>query len=219
MPLIVDAAAQLPPASNLRRFIAAGADLVAFSGGKGLRGPQSTGILAGRRDLIMSVALQHLDLDEHWSTWEPPADLIDRSRLSGLPRHGIGRGFKVAREEIVAVLVALRCFAAGNYRSDIPRYHQHLRAVADGLADLLGVETTVHGLVDEDRFPVLHVRLDEAQLGLTAFEATRRLKVGSPAVYVNEGSLHNGVLVVHALSLDEAAVGVLVARLRAVLGG
>ena len=57
MPLIVDAAAQFPPASNLRRFVDAGADLVAFSGGKGLRGPQSTGILAVRRDLIMSVPL------------------------------------------------------------------------------------------------------------------------------------------------------------------
>src|SRR5689334_18597978 len=54
VPLIVDAAGQLPPAANLRRFIDAGADLVTFSGGKGLRGPQSSGILAGRRDLIMS---------------------------------------------------------------------------------------------------------------------------------------------------------------------
>src|SRR5262249_46228267 len=75
IPLIVDAAAPGPPAANLRRFVAAGADLVAFSGGKGLRGPQSTGIVAGRRDLIMSIALQHLDLDEHWSTWNPPENL------------------------------------------------------------------------------------------------------------------------------------------------
>jgi D-glucosaminate-6-phosphate ammonia-lyase len=80
VPLIVDAAGQLPPAANLRRFVAAGADLVTFSGGKGLRGPQSTGIVAGRRDLIMSIALQHLDLDEHWSTWNPPEKLIDRAQ-------------------------------------------------------------------------------------------------------------------------------------------
>jgi L-seryl-tRNA(Ser) seleniumtransferase len=215
--LIVDAAAQLPPAANLRRFVAAGADLVAFSGGKGLRGPQSTGILAGRRDLIMSVALQHLDLDEHWSTWEPPASLIDRARLGGFPRHGIGRSAKVAREEIVAVLVALRCFAAGDYRADIPRYHARLRAVADGLADVLHVEAAVRGAADEDRFPVLDVRLDERRLGVSAFEVTRRLKTGSPAVYVHEGRLHEGVLVIHPLSLDESAVGVLVERLRAAL--
>jgi D-glucosaminate-6-phosphate ammonia-lyase len=219
VPLIVDAAGQLPPASNLRRFVDAGADLVAFSGGKGLRGPQSSGILAGRRDLIMSVALQHLDLDEHWSTWDPPANLIDRARLVGLPRHGIGRGFKVAREEIVALLVALRCFAAGDYRADIQRYHAYLWTVAEGLADLPAIATRLNGAPDEDRIPVLEVRLDEVRLGLTAFEVDRRLRTGSPAVYVNESRLHEGVLVLVALGLDDAGVPVLLERLRAILQG
>ena len=59
VPVLVDAAAQLPPPANLRRFIAEGADLVAFSGGKAIGGPQGSGILCGRRDLIMSAALQH----------------------------------------------------------------------------------------------------------------------------------------------------------------
>ena len=66
VPLLVDAAAQLPPASNLRRFLAAGADLVAFSGGKAIGGPQGSGILCGGRDLIMSAILQQLDLDIAW---------------------------------------------------------------------------------------------------------------------------------------------------------
>ena len=215
VPLIVDAAAQLPPASNLRRFIEAGADLVAFSGGKGLRGPQSTGILAGRRDLIMSVALQHLDLDEHWSTWNPPANLIDRDRLSGFPRHGIGRGFKVAREEIVALLVALRCFVAGDYRrTDIPRYHAYLDRVAAGLADLAGVHTQLRGSLDEDRFPTLDVQLQNPQ---AAFDVARRLKTSTPAVYVNESGLHEGVLVLHPLSLDDCTTDVLIEQLRRVL--
>ncbi len=215
VPLIVDAAALLPPASNLRHFIDAGADLVAFSGGKGLRGPQSTGILAGRRDLIMSVALQHLDLDEHWSTWNPPANLIDRDRLPGFPRHGIGRGFKVAREEIVALLVALRCFVTGDYRrTDIPRYHAYLGRVAAGLADLDGVHTRLRGTVDEDRFPILDVQLASPQI---AFDVTRRLKTSQPAVYVNESCLHEGVLVLHALSLDDHTVDILIERLRAAI--
>jgi D-glucosaminate-6-phosphate ammonia-lyase len=214
VPLIVDAAAQLPPASNLRRFVDAGADLVAFSGGKGLRGPQSTGILAGRRDLIMSVALQHLDLDEHWSTWNPPANLIDRDRLPGFPRHGIGRGFKVAREEIVALLVALRCFVAGDYQRDIPRYHAYLGRVAAGLAELEGVQTRLHGSLDEDRFPTLDVRLASPQ---AAFDVTRLLKTGTPAVYVNEGGLHEGVLVLHAMSLDDRSTDTLIEQLRLAL--
>jgi D-glucosaminate-6-phosphate ammonia-lyase len=165
------------------------------------------------------VALQHLDLDEHWSTWDPPANLIDRARLVGLPRHGIGRGFKVAREEIVALLVALRCFAAGDYRADIQRYHAYLWTVAEGLADLPAIATRLNGAPDEDRIPVLEVRLDEVRLGLTAFEVDRRLRTGSPAVYVNESRLHEGVLVLVALGLDDAGVPVLLERLRAILQG
>ncbi|HEY3057416.1 MAG TPA: aminotransferase class V-fold PLP-dependent enzyme [Chloroflexota bacterium] len=214
--LIVDAAGQLPPARNLTRFVEAGADLVTFSGGKALRGPQSSGILAGRRDLIMSVALQHLDLDEHWSTWDPPANLIDRERLTGFPRHGIGRGFKVAREEIVAVLVALKSFAAGDYRNDIRRYHAYLRSIGDGLADVPGVVVHMFGTPDEDRFPSLELRLDDAA---RAFEACRRLRRGKPAVYVNEAGLHRGALVLLAPGLDESALEPLLARLRAVLAG
>ncbi len=72
VPVLVDAAAQLPPASNLTQFVAEGADLVAFSGGKALRGPQGSGILCGRRDLIMAAALQMLDMDVDWEFWSPP---------------------------------------------------------------------------------------------------------------------------------------------------
>jgi L-seryl-tRNA(Ser) seleniumtransferase len=219
VPLIVDAAGQLPPAANLRRFVDAGADLVTFSGGKGLRGPQSSGILAGRRDLIMSVALQQLDLDEHWSVWDPPHNLIDLAKLRGFPRHGIGRGFKVAREEIVALLVALRCFVAGDYRQDILRCNGYLRSVAEGLVGVRGVEAQLVGGIDEDRFPTLQLTLDEAGLGLTAFEASRRLRAGTPAVYVNESRLQEGVLIVHALGLEERLLEPLTQRLREVLGG
>src|SRR5438270_11721230 len=96
------------PRHNLRSLPATGADLVAFSGGKAIRGPQATGILCGRRDLIGAAAVQLLDMDDHPELWDPPPDLIDKHRLAGLPRHGIGRGFKVSKEQIVALLTALR---------------------------------------------------------------------------------------------------------------
>ena len=73
VPVIVDAAAELPPSSNLRRFIDEGAALVVFSGGKAIRGPQGSGILAGRRDLIESVRLQTLDMDVD-------VECVDRAR-------------------------------------------------------------------------------------------------------------------------------------------
>src|SRR5262245_25128513 len=71
LPVLVDAAGQLPPRANLKALAATGADLVVFSGGKALRGPQATGILCGRRDLIASAVLQMLDMDDHHELWEP----------------------------------------------------------------------------------------------------------------------------------------------------
>src|SRR5215211_2621948 len=109
VPVIVDAAAELPPRSNLRRFIAEGADLVTFSGGKAIGGPQASGILAGRADLIRSVALQHQDMDVHPRTWQYRS-LIAGGLLPGPPHHGIGRPMKVGKEAIVGLMVALRQF-------------------------------------------------------------------------------------------------------------
>jgi L-seryl-tRNA(Ser) seleniumtransferase len=108
--VLVDAAAELPPASNLRSIPATGADLVVFSGGKAIRGPQNTGLLVGQRELIESAALQMLDMDERIDLWDPPADFIDRRRWPNLPRQGIGRGFKVAKEQLVGLVVALELF-------------------------------------------------------------------------------------------------------------
>jgi D-glucosaminate-6-phosphate ammonia-lyase len=126
IPVIVDAAGELPPRANLRNILAMGPDLVCFSGGKAIRGPQSTGILCGHRELISTAALQMLDLDDHPELWEPPVELIDRSRIVGMPRHGIGRAMKVSKEQIVALLTALRLFQSGAYDEELPRMQHWL---------------------------------------------------------------------------------------------
>ncbi len=113
LPLLVDAAAQLPPAYNLRRFLEQGADLVAFSGGKAIGGPQASGILCGRADLIASALLQMLDLDVFPDMWHVPEEFAPLRQLPGLPQHGVGRSCKVGKEEIVGLLVALERFVAG----------------------------------------------------------------------------------------------------------
>lgn len=217
LPVLVDAAGELPPRRNLRAVAATGADLVAFSGGKAIRGPQATGILCGRRDLIGAAAVQMLDMDDHPELWDPPADLIDKSMLAGLPRHGIGRGFKVAKEQIVALLTALRLFVRGDYAELVAAYRPRLETIA---MDLQGVPASCR-IVDREEgegFAVLEITLDEKVLGRTAFDVCRRLRKGTPPIYVGHGRLHQGKLLVHPMHLDDASTEVLARRLREELG-
>jgi L-seryl-tRNA(Ser) seleniumtransferase len=111
VPVIVDAAAELPPASNLRRFIDEGAALVAFSGGKALRGPQGSGVVAGSRDLIESVRLQTLDMDVDVEEW------VAREGVEP-PHHGLGRSLKVGKEEIMGLVAALEEFVRRDHEAE-----------------------------------------------------------------------------------------------------
>jgi L-seryl-tRNA(Ser) seleniumtransferase len=213
LPVLVDAAGELPPRGNLRAIVATGADLVAFSGGKAIRGPQATGILCGRRELISAAALQMLDLDDHPELWDPPPHLIDRQRLEGLPRHGIGRGFKVAKEQIVALLAALRLFASGGYDDLVAEYRPRLERIAADLRDL-PVACSLLDRGDGESIPLLELAIDERALGRGAFEVCRRLRQGKPPVHLGQGRLRQGRLLVNPLHLDDAGAATLVRRLR-----
>ncbi|HEY2894706.1 MAG TPA: aminotransferase class V-fold PLP-dependent enzyme [Pirellulales bacterium] len=213
LPVLVDAAAELPPRSALKALIETGADLVVFSGGKGVRGPQATGLLCGRRDLIMSAALQMLDMDDHFDLWEPPAELIDRSVLPGMPRHGIGRGFKVSKEQIVAFLVALKQFASGQYDAENVAFERRLQTIASKL-ETCPVRCRVEPSEDGECLPLLEIAIDEKTLGRTAFAVCRALRAGSPPCYVGHVGLPEGKLVINPLHLDDARTAELARRLR-----
>ncbi|MGE5194144.1 MAG: aminotransferase class V-fold PLP-dependent enzyme [Deltaproteobacteria bacterium] len=213
LPVLVDAAGELPPRSNLKAIAATGADLVAFSGGKAIRGPQSTGLLCGRRELVGSAAVQMLDMDDHFELWNPPGDLIDKSQLGGIPRHGIGRNMKVSKEEIIALLTALELFASGAYEADLPAFRAYLDAIAAQLHDLPAV-CAVIDKGDGESLPILEVALDEARLGRSAFDICRRLRQGNPPVYVSHGRLGQGILVINPLCLNPARSETLAMRLR-----
>jgi D-glucosaminate-6-phosphate ammonia-lyase len=213
LPVLVDAAGELPPRENLQSILACGADLVAFSGGKSIRGPQAAGILCGRRDLVGSAALQMFDMDDHFALWEPPTNLIDKRLLKGMPRHGIGRALKVSKEQIVALLTALRLFASGDYdrhRIDQRRYLEQVAASLEGLP----VRHRLALPTDEQSTPKLEIAIDKARLGRSAFEVCRRLRRGSPPVYVGHSLLEQGTLVIDPLHLDEARTSKLSRRLR-----
>jgi L-seryl-tRNA(Ser) seleniumtransferase len=213
LPVLVDAAGELPPRSNLRDILAAGADLVAFSGGKAIRGPQATGVLCGRRELVGSAALQMLDMDDHFELWDPPAELIDRGRFRGLPRHGIGRALKVSKEQIVALLTALRMFAGGGYDAELPSKRRYLDEVAAALEGR-PVRCRLVVPADGQRLPLLEIAIDEAALGRSALEVCRRLRNGRPPVYPGHGLLHEGKLVINPMHLTDDRTRALTSRLR-----
>ncbi|TAJ24382.1 MAG: aminotransferase class V-fold PLP-dependent enzyme [Reyranella sp.] len=184
IPLIVDAAAQLPPRENLGKFIAMGVDLVAFSGGKALGGPQASGILAGRRDLVASALLQQLDMDVAPETWSPPR-LVDRANLRGVPHHGIGRGFKAGKEEIVGLLTALDRFVRADDAAANTALETRLKAIA---LKLNGAQVKLVPAAETGRVPVLEIAVPDA-LALSA-----RLQRGDPPVHLSERHAARGVL-------------------------
>jgi D-glucosaminate-6-phosphate ammonia-lyase len=210
LPVIVDAAAELPPFENLRRFIAEGADLVAFSGGKAINGPQGSGILCGRRDLIGAALLQQIDLDYAPDEWEPPSGLIDRRNLPGLPRHGIARSCKVGKEQIVGALTALQLFAkeGGRGRND------RLRAAAEGLVAAIGevpwLSVEIVADPNQTGMPVVQISLDQKGAKMTGAELLQRLRKGSPRIEVNPWRAEDGVLIMSPACLragDPATIG------------
>jgi L-seryl-tRNA(Ser) seleniumtransferase len=115
VPVLVDAASMVPPRDNLFRYLRGGADLVIYSGGKGIRGPQSTGILAGRCDLIRAAT------------------------LNASPNQAIGRPSKTSREEIVGLVTALELFLAEDEAAEMARYREMCASIADALADVPGL--------------------------------------------------------------------------------
>jgi len=211
-PVLVDAAAQLPPASNLRHFIDVGADLVVFSGGKALKGPQSAGIICGKRDLIASVALQNLDMDEHFEFWDPPDNLIPKSSLKGLPRHGIGRGFKVSKETIIGLLEALDLFSAENNVKESLEQQEYLEYLADNLSDLPINTQIVMG--EQESYPMLHINLDSEISNRSSHKINIELKRGDPRIFVNEELLDENTLVIHPINLNKPLTESLAQRLR-----
>ncbi len=218
LPVIVDAAAALPPTENLRRFIAAGADLVAFSGGKAIGGPQATGILVGRAELIDSVALQHQDMDVYPETWAWRERFLETGRLPGPPHHGLGRAMKVGKEEIAGLIAALRRFLALDHATERCRQVAQLQSILEAVAGLPAVRSTELRDDPEAGWPVAMVRLDEGVLGRPVEAVVNELLEGDPAVAVSQSVRHQRGIGLHASTLRPGEAELVAQRLRQVLG-
>lgn len=217
VPVIVDAAAELPPKANLTKYIDEGADLVVFSGGKAIRGPQSTGILAGRSDLIGSAAMQHLDMHVAEEVWEPPVDLIDLERFDGVPRQGIGRPLKVGKEEIAGLIRALELFVEEDHDALQREWADRAGYVADELGDRPGLSTTITEAGKTMVAAEVYVELDPEVAGIEVTELVGNLRREDPRIFVGPDYLHESAFTVNPMCLTDEEAAYLVDRVAAYL--
>ncbi|MFB6206459.1 MAG: aminotransferase class V-fold PLP-dependent enzyme [Haloglomus sp.] len=216
VPVVVDAAAELPPVENLSWFTEQGADLVAFSGGKAIRGPQTTGILAGRADLVASVAAQHLDTHAAGEVWDPPERLLDRSRFDGVPAQGIGRPLKVGKEELVGLLVALESFVEEDHDATRDEWRARAEGVAESLDDVEGLSTTIADGA-KNAAPTVTVAVDESSASVSAVDLVGALRQEDPRVFVGADALAESQFTVNPMCLTDAEAEYVVERVRATL--
>ena len=192
VPVIVDAASMLPPRSNLRRFTAEGADMVIYSGGKAVRGPQGTGILCGREDLI------------------------DAAFANAAPHQFIGRGMKVAKEEIVGLLRAIEIFVNEDEEAEMERYRGMAQQVVDALAEVQGLRITLEH--DEFNYLIPHavMRFTREWRGPGRNEVYQAMVAGDPPIYLHD-IFDPDELAVDPFNLDDEELEIVIRRLSEVL--
>ncbi|MDS0301156.1 aminotransferase class V-fold PLP-dependent enzyme [Halogeometricum sp. S1BR25-6] len=214
VPVIVDAAAEVPPRENLSAFVDAGADMVVFSGGKAIRGPQTTGILAGRQEYVRSAALQHLDMHVAESVWEPPTELFDKASLAGVPRQGIGRPLKVGKEEVVGLIAALEAFVEEDQDALDEEWNARLDIVEKGLDEIAGVTTRREPGGKLMVAPEVHVEVDPAAAGTDAVELVGSLRTENPRIFVGSDDLLDDAFTVNPMCLTDEEAGYVAERIQ-----
>lgn len=218
LPVIVDAAAQLPPKENLSRFINDGASLVCFSGGKAIGGPQASGILAGRRELVASALLQQIDMDVDPMAFAAPPEFFGNGLPDFLPRHGIGRGFKASKEAIAGLLVALDRFVNRDDSNWTRGLQRRLEVLAGGLGQIHGLSTTLLPAGMPRAYPRLALVIDAGRFGSDARDLADRLRQLPTPVHLSEERISEGILIVDLISISATDDGLLASSLRGVAG-
>jgi L-seryl-tRNA(Ser) seleniumtransferase len=196
VPTLIDAAADLPPAKNLTAYIEMGFDLVAFSGGKGLRGPQCSGLLLGRKHLI------------------------EAAFLNGSPHSdSVGRIAKVGKEDIVGLTKAVELYVARDHDADWREWENRVRHIIDAVRNIGSVraERFVPAIANE--VPHVEVAWEMETIPLTGRDVAEKLREGEPRIEVRPGTNEEPRLVVGVWMMEPDEHRVVAETLAQVLTG
>jgi L-seryl-tRNA(Ser) seleniumtransferase len=165
IPTFNDAAADAPPTEHLSQYNKMGFDLVTFSGGKGIRGPQSAGLLLGRRDLIEAARMN----------CSPNSD-------------SIGRGLKVNKEEILGMMVAVEVYLKRDAAAEWKEWERRAKLVTDSVAKVPTMKSEVFVPPIANHVPTVRLTWQKAALKLTADDVRKQLREGKPSIEIAPNS-------------------------------
>lgn len=193
VPVVVDAAAQLPPVENLWRFTQMGAALAVFSGGKDLRGPQSSGLVLGRKDLI------------------------EACRVNGSPNHSIGRPMKVGKEEMVGLLTAVKLYLKMDHEARASQDEEVVAGWCGELNRIPGVHAE-RSFPNEagQPLPRAKVTIDAACAAHNRDQVVQQLESGAPSIMVSQAGAD--VIYLNPMTLADGEEQILLDRLKEILG-
>lgn len=181
VPTFLDMAADVPPVENLFRYTRMGFDMVTVSGGKAMRGPQSSGLLFGR------------------------GDLIEAARRNHSPNSSIGRGMKVNKEEVIGMLVALELFLSKDHDAEWRKWEGWIEQIASSARSVPSVTTEAFVPPVANHVPHLRITWDRSVVALSGGDARRQLSEGEPPIEV-AGGQDNLEMNVFMMEADEVAI-------------
>ena len=195
IPTFNDCSADVPPVENLTKFAKSGFDLVTFSGGKGICGPQSAGMLIGRKDLIEAARMNT----------SPNSDTI-------------GRGMKVNKEEMLGMLVALEQFMKRDHKAEWAEWERRISVINKAVSAVPGITTETYVPPIANHVPHLRLKWDFAKTGVNPLAVAKALREGDPSIELNPDTSAEQ-LVVGVWMLQPGEAEIVAKRIRAALKG
>jgi L-seryl-tRNA(Ser) seleniumtransferase len=192
IPTSIDIAADVPPVSNLWKFNDMGFSFVALSGGKAIRGPQSAGLLMGKKDIVAAARLSM-----------PPRGLT------------VGRGMKVNKEEVLGMYMALESFMNRDHEKEWKLWAAAIAHIEEAVRNLNGITTSVVVPVLGNVTPTLHMSWDINKVKLSGKDLQEKLRKGDPSIEVAD--VRDSSIVITAWMLKPGQEKIVAARLKEVL--